>query len=196
LKPILKQLKNTNGLRNYAGRKGEGPMTAAISYFIAGASTFALLALWFLNAYQALSRKKQDVLHAEEQVRLLRKCFDKMRNSPEEVSAVRMLKTSIQIYSQIEKCYNETFRKPVWRIPGIIMGFRKVEGDWEFKEEEPMTYICEDCGFVFYGAGEIKECPYCGKQHIRVPAEQEISQLKPFLERQNPDYNFMEERMI
>ena len=161
-------------------------MAAVISYFIAGISMIALVAFWFLHVYQILSRKKQDVLHAEEQVRLLRECFDKMRNSPEEVSAGRMLITSIQIYSQIEKCYNETLRKPVWRIPGILMGFRRVEGDWKIKEE-PMTYICEDCGFVFYGAGEIKECPYCGKQHIRVPAEQEISQLKPFLERQNPD---------
>ncbi len=169
-------------------------MTAAISYFIAGVSTFALLALWFLNAYQALSRKKQDVLHAEEQVGLLRDCLDKMRNSPEEASARKMLETSIQIYTQIEKCYNETLQKQAWRIPGLLMGFRKAEGDWEIKEGDKMIYICEDCGFVFCRTGEIKECPYCGKQRIRVSAEEEISPLQPFLEWQNLGLDNKEER--
>jgi DNA-directed RNA polymerase subunit RPC12/RpoP len=169
-------------------------MTAAISYFIAGVSTFTLFVLWFLNAYQVLSRKKQDVLHAEEQVRLLRECFYKMRNSPEEASAGRMLETSIQIYIQVEKIYNETLLKPICRVPGFLMGFRKVEGDWEIKEEDQMAYICEDCGFVFYGAGEIRECPYCGKQQIRVLAEEEISPLQPFLEWQNLGLGIKEEQ--
>lgn len=109
-------------------------MTAAISFFLAGVSTFALFALWFFNAYQILSRKKQDVLHAEEQVRLLRECFDKMRNSPEEASAGRMLETSIQIYTQIEKYYNETLLKSTYRIPGFLMGFRRASSDEEVKK--------------------------------------------------------------
>lgn len=154
-------------------------MTAAIPYFIAAISTIALLTLWFLNAYQVLSRKKQDVLHAEEQVRLLRECFNKMRNSPEEASAGRMLETSIQIYTQIEKYYNETLRKPICRFPGLLMGFREAEEDWEIKEEESMTYICEECGFMFYGTGEINECPYCGKQRIRASAEEEVHSAIP-----------------
>lgn len=171
-------------------------MTAAISYFIAGVSTFALLAIWFLNAYQVLSRKRQDVLHAEEQVRLLRECFYKMRNSPEEASAVRMLETSIQIYTQIEKFYNETLRKPICRFPGFLMGFRKAEGDWEIKEEDQMTYICEDCGFVFYGAGEICECPYCGKRRIRPAAGEVNEQLQFITAQQQADCHMREERIL
>jgi rubrerythrin len=171
-------------------------MTEAISYFIAGVSTFALLALWFLNTYTVLSRKKQDVLHAEEQVILLRECFDKMRNSQEQASAGRMLKTSIQIYKQVEKYYNETLRKPICRIPGLFMGFRKAEGDWEIKEEDQMTYICEDCGFVFYGAGEIHECPYCGKPRIRPAAEEVNEQLQFITAQQQTDYNMREEQII
>lgn len=169
-------------------------MTAAISYFTAGFSTLALLAVWFINAYQILSRKKKDVLYAEEQVRLLRECFDKMRNSQHEASAGKMFETSVQIYTQTEKSYNEALRKPVCRFPGLLMGFRKAEGHWEIKEEEPMRYICEDCGFVFYGAGEISECPYCGKQRIRVLAEEEISPLQPFLEWQNLGLDIKEEQ--
>lgn len=102
-------------------------MIAVISYFIAGVSTVLLLAMWFINAYKILFHKKQDMLHAEEQVKLFRECFDKVRNSPEEASAGRMLETSIQIHMQIEKCYIETLRKPLWRIPGLLLGFREVE---------------------------------------------------------------------
>lgn len=171
-------------------------MTAAISYFIAGVSTFALLAFWFLNAYQSLSRKKKDVFHAEEQVRLLRECFDKMKNSPEEASAGRMLETSIQIYTQIEKHYNETLRKPICRFPGFLMGFRKAEGHWEIKKEDQMTYICEDCGFVFYGAGEIHECPYCGKQRIRPSTGEEKERLELFSAQQQAEYLMKEEQII
>lgn len=36
-----------------------------------------------------------------------------------------------------------------------------------------MTYYCEDCGFVFYGAGNIRECPYCGMQRIHVSSLEE-----------------------
>jgi len=102
-------------------------MTSAISYFIAALCILALLALWFINAYQIISRKKQDLMHAEEQVRLLRESFDEMRNSPYEASAGKMLETSIQIYKQIETSYNETLRKPIYRIPVFMMGFRKAE---------------------------------------------------------------------
>lgn len=57
-----------------------------------------------------------------------------------------------------------------------------------------MTYYCEDCGFVFYGAGEIKECPYCGMQRIYPSSREEISQIRPLLEPQESNYNFMEEQ--
>lgn len=102
-------------------------MVAAISYLITAISTLALLALWFINAYQVIFREMQDLIQAEEQVRLLRECFDKKRNSPDEASAERMLETSMHIYTRIEKSYNQTLKKPVYRIPGFLMGFRRAE---------------------------------------------------------------------
>ena len=60
----------------------------------------------------------------------------------------------------------------------------------ESKEEDPVIYICEDCGFVFYGAGEISECPYCGKQRIHDPSGEEVETLRPFLEWQKTDYPY------
>lgn len=102
-------------------------MTSIIGYFIAGISTIALLILLFFNAYTSLSRKREDVSNAEDNVRLLQDCFKEMRNTPDEESAGRMLKTSIQIYAQIEKRYNETLQRPLYRLPGFLMGFRKAE---------------------------------------------------------------------
>ncbi|ADL06031.1 hypothetical protein [Lacrimispora saccharolytica] len=45
-----------------------------------------------------------------------------------------------------------------------------------------MTYACEDCGFLFYRAGEVKECPSCEKPHIRSATEEEIGRLEKLLE--------------
>lgn len=167
----------------------------AIAYFTAGTSTFALVALLFFNAYVSLSRKREDVRNAEDQVKLLRDCFNKMKNTSEEASAERMLETSIQIYIQIEKRYNKTLQKPFYRIPGFLMGFHRAESNWEKKEEKPMTYICEDCRIVFYGAGEIRECPYCGRQRIHAAAEAENEQLRHLLDRTNADVDIRQERI-
>ncbi len=104
-------------------------MSAAIAYVIAGISTFAFVALLFFNVYVSLSRKREEVYNAEENVRLLQDCFNEMRNTPDEISARKMLKTGTQIYTQIEERYNQTLRKPMYRIPGVLMGFRKKENN-------------------------------------------------------------------
>lgn len=157
-------------------------MTAAESYSIAGIGAFALLTLWFLNVYQILSRKKKDVFHAGEQVRLLRECFRRLRNSPEEASAGRILEKSIQTYLQKEKIYNETFLKPTCRFLGSLMGFRRAESSIESQEKDTVICICEDCGFTFHGAEGIRECPYCGKQRIHASSEEEIEKLQFILQ--------------
>lgn len=111
-------------------------MTTGISYGIAVISTVALIALWFLNTYQVISRKRQDMMHAEEQVRLHREGFRQMRGSVDEQSSLRMLETSEKVYMQIEKSYHLTLRKPFYRIPGLLMGFRRAENNREEKKEE------------------------------------------------------------
>lgn len=45
-----------------------------------------------------------------------------------------------------------------------------------------MTYACEDCGFLFCRAGEVKECPSCEKNHIRSATEEETQRLQTLLE--------------
>ena len=65
------------------------------------------------------------MLQAEEQVRFHREVFQQMRGKPDEKAALLMLETSFQIYLLIEKSYNETLKKPIYQVPGFLMGFRK-----------------------------------------------------------------------
>ena len=83
--------------------------------------------------------------------------------------------------------YIETLLKPTFRFPGPLMGRRKVEDTGGSKEKDPVIYICEECGFVFYGAGEIRECPYCGKQRVHDSSGEDVETLRPFLEQQKTE---------
>ncbi|NLG93223.1 MAG: hypothetical protein GX485_06685 [Clostridiales bacterium] len=48
-----------------------------------------------------------------------------------------------------------------------------------------MTYVCADCGFLFYRAGEIENCPACEKSNIRSATEEEAQKLQELLEQEN-----------
>ncbi len=168
-------------------------MTAVISYFVAAISIVTLLILWFLNVHKVLSRKKEDILRAQDHVRLHREGCSQMRGSPNEKTAARMLETSKKIYLQIEKSYRETLKKPLYLLPGLLMGFRMAENNRENGVANRMIYFCKECGFVFCRTGEIGECPYCGKKRIRPATEEEDEQLRPFLERKNSELGINEE---
>ncbi len=44
-----------------------------------------------------------------------------------------------------------------------------------------MTYVCENCGFLFYRAGEVKECPSCNVIVVRPATKEEIKRLQKLL---------------
>ena len=48
-----------------------------------------------------------------------------------------------------------------------------------------MIYACEDCGFLFCRAGEIKECPSCEKTHIHSANKEETQRLQTLLEQKS-----------
>lgn len=101
-------------------------MDVAIAYCIAGLSTFALIVLWFLSAHKTLYRKRDAVYKALEELRLHQNGYTQKRGSPEEHTAKHMLDTSIQIYEQIRAAYNKAFKKPVYLVPGVLMGFKSI----------------------------------------------------------------------
>lgn len=100
-------------------------MLEVITYFIAGGSITALLIFWFAHAYTVLSGKKESVLLAAEQIELHLDGYEKVRGSPEEQTAKRMIETSIEIYAQIERIYHEALKTPLYRLPGYLMGFHE-----------------------------------------------------------------------
>lgn len=79
------------------------------------------------------------MLQAEEQVRFHQEECLQMRGKPDEKAAQRMFETSFQIYLLIEKSYNETLRKPIYQVPGLLMGFRigeRLKIDHNTKEKQ------------------------------------------------------------
>ncbi|EHQ90654.1 hypothetical protein [Desulfosporosinus youngiae] len=45
-----------------------------------------------------------------------------------------------------------------------------------------MTYACEDCGFLFYRVGAVKDCPSCEKNNVRPATAEEAGRLEKLLE--------------
>lgn len=101
-------------------------MDVAIAYFISCLSIFTLLTLWFTNAYKVLSQKREEVKKAQEELRLHKEGYQRTIGSMEEKTARHMLDTSTQIYKQIMVIYNNTFKNPIYRLPGFLMGFRTI----------------------------------------------------------------------
>lgn len=62
------------------------------------------------------------------------------------------------------------------------------------KGGDGMTYACEDCGFLFSRAGEVKECPSCEKNHIRSATKEEAQMVQKFLEKGKPTLRIEEEK--
>lgn len=56
-----------------------------------------------------------------------------------------------------------------------------------------MTYICEDCGFLFCRTGEATECPFCEKNNIRSATNEESQGLQKILEQRNSTLQIEEE---
>ena len=44
-----------------------------------------------------------------------------------------------------------------------------------------MVYYCEDCGFLFRRAGEVRKCPFCEGPRFRSATEEEIERLRLLL---------------
>ncbi len=59
-----------------------------------------------------------------------------------------------------------------------------------------MTYACEDCGFLFCRAGEVKECPSCEKNNIRLATEEETESLQKLLEQGKSTLRMKEEQTL
>ena len=59
-----------------------------------------------------------------------------------------------------------------------------------------MLYACEDCRFLFFREGEVKECPSCEKNNIRLATKEETARLHKLLDHRKPISRGNEEQTL
>ncbi len=106
-------------------------MPDLIPWLIAGISTAALVAIWFVTAHRELARAKQSVENAIRQVRLHLDGHEQVRNGPYEAAASNSLNVSRSLYREAVKNYQIVRYKPVNRIPALFLGYEGIKSDNE-----------------------------------------------------------------
>jgi len=97
------------------------------AYLISGICVAGLVTIWFVAVYKELSSKRNALADLKEQTRLHEGLFLQVRDSPNAKAAAEMLKTSRMLYCEAAKVYNLMLRKPINRLPALLMGFRATD---------------------------------------------------------------------
>lgn len=97
---------------------------AAIPWFIAGISVTAFVALWFSVSYRELSKKRKSLDFMAEEVRLHRGLYMQERGGENDEASENMLETKRMVYRKLVREYNALLKRPDYRVPGYLLGFR------------------------------------------------------------------------
>lgn len=98
-------------------------MPVWIAWLIAGISTAGFVAIWFSTAHRELLRGRQSVENAVRQIQLHVDACPQVRGGPYDETAMSALDTSRMIYRETVKGYNRIVRRPMNRIPALILGY-------------------------------------------------------------------------
>jgi len=98
-----------------------------IACFIAGICAAGFLTIWFKSAYAELSAKRNCLADLDEQLRLHEGLYAQAMDGPDARSSAGMLETSRMLCREASKSYNRILRKPMNRVPALLMGFRAVD---------------------------------------------------------------------
>jgi hypothetical protein len=99
-------------------------MSSIIAYFVAGICGVAFVTIWFRTVYKELSAARNGLAGLEEQMLLHERLSGQTRDGPGANVAAGMLETSRMLYHEAAKDYNRILRKPMNRLPALLMGFR------------------------------------------------------------------------
>ncbi len=103
-------------------------MTAGtLGWLIAGVCVIAFVTLWFTVCFKELSAKRKSLNNIHEQVQMHRRLYMQERGSENDAAAQNILDNKYMVYREVEKDYNALLKKPINRIPGLIMGFRPAQ---------------------------------------------------------------------
>lgn len=102
-------------------------MPTLLACIIAGIFAAGFVTIWFTTAYAELSAKRNSLADLYEQLRLHEGLYAQTWDGPDARSSAGMLETSRMLLREALKSYNYILRKPMNRIPALIMGFRAVD---------------------------------------------------------------------
>ncbi len=85
------------------------------------------MTIWFRTAHKELSAKRNGLADLEGQLRLHTLLSSRAREGPDAQPAAKMLETSRMLCREAAKSYNRVLRKPVNRLPALLMGFRAAD---------------------------------------------------------------------
>ena len=83
------------------------------------------MTLWFVTVYRELSLKQTSLSDLSEQIHLHEHLLTQAKGTQNEQAAANMLKTSRMLYHEASKGYNSILKKPINRLPALLMGFKK-----------------------------------------------------------------------
>ena len=102
-------------------------MPTIIAWFIAGICVAGSVTIWVTSAYKELAAKRNSLVALEEQLRLHEGLYAQARDGPDSHASAGMLETSKMLRHEAAKSYNSIRRKPMNRIPALLLGFRTAE---------------------------------------------------------------------
>lgn len=106
---------------------GAGFVTTGIACFIAGLCAVGFVSIWFSTAYRELSEKRRNLDGLLEQFWLHQNASAQARDGPERKLAQKMLATNSGIFREAVGNYNHLLKKPLNRIPALLLGFHPAD---------------------------------------------------------------------
>jgi hypothetical protein len=86
----------------------------------------AFVSIWFSTARAELVVRRRNLEDLERQLRLHEALRAQTEGSPDALAAAGMLKTSHMLWREAAKGYNHLLRKPLNRLPALLMGYQPV----------------------------------------------------------------------
>lgn len=98
-----------------------------IAWLIVGGCLVGFVTIWLVTAYKNLSEKRRTLNGLKEQLLMHQQASTQVRDGPDSKVADKMLETNQKIYREAVKCYNCLLKKPLNRLPAILMRFRPAD---------------------------------------------------------------------
>ncbi len=98
--------------------------SGAIPWLIAGLCVAVTLTLWFSVSYRELRGKRKALDFLAEEVRFHRRLHMQERGGEHDTRAENILASKLLVYRKLAREYNALLKRPLHRIPGLLLGFR------------------------------------------------------------------------